>query len=58
MINMADQFLNIDEACEFLRIKKSWLYQNHKLAGIPSHTIGRKLIFRRSELLEWVVTKP
>jgi excisionase family DNA binding protein len=51
---MADQFLNVDEACEFLRIKKSWLYQNHKHAGIPSHNIGRKLIFKQSELVEWV----
>jgi excisionase family DNA binding protein len=55
MINMADQFLNVEEACEFLRIKKSWLYQNHKLAGMPTHTVGRKLIFRQSELVAWVL---
>ena len=54
MINMADQFLNVEEACEFLRIKKSWLYQNHKLAGMPSHNVGRKLIFKQSELVAWV----
>jgi excisionase family DNA binding protein len=50
MINMADQFLNVEEACEFLRIKKSWLYQNHKLFEMPSHNIGRKLLVNRSEL--------
>jgi excisionase family DNA binding protein len=55
MINMADQFLNVEEACEFLRIKKSWLYQNHKLAGMPSHNVGRKLIFKQSELVAWVL---
>ena len=54
MINMADQFLNVEEACEFLRIKKSWLYQNHKLVGMPSHNVGRKLIFKQSELVAWV----
>jgi excisionase family DNA binding protein len=54
MINMADQFLNVEEACELLRIKKSWLYQNHKLAGMPSHYVGRKLIFKQSELVAWV----
>jgi hypothetical protein len=58
MINVADQFLNVDEACEFLRIKKSWLYQNHKLAGMPSHNVGRKLIFMRSELAAWVSGQP
>jgi excisionase family DNA binding protein len=46
--------MNVDEACEFLRIKKSWLYQNHKLHGIPSHNVGRKLIFMKSELIAWV----
>ena len=58
MINMADQFLNVDEACEFLRIKKSWLYQNHKLSGMPSHNVGRKLIFKQSELVAWVSGHP
>ena len=58
MINVADQFLNVDEACEFLRIKKSWLYQNHKLSGMPSHNVGRKLIFMRSELAAWVSGQP
>ena len=52
---VSETFLNVDEACDFLRIKKSWLYQNHKLAGMPSHTVGRKLIFRQSELVAWVL---
>ena len=55
MINMADQFLNVEEACEFLRIKKSWLYQNHKLSGMLSLNVGRKLLFIRSELAAWVL---
>ena len=55
MNNSADQFLNVDEACEFLRIKKSWLYQNHKLSGMPSHNVGRKLVFNQSELAAWVL---
>jgi len=49
-----DPFLTVDEACELLRIRKSWLYQNHKLAGMPSHNVGRKLIFKQSELVAWV----
>jgi excisionase family DNA binding protein len=49
-----ETFLNVDEACDFLRIKKSWLYQNHKISGMPSHNVGRKLLFKRSELVAWV----
>ena len=55
MLDSVDGFMNVDEACDFLRIKKSWLYQNHKLSGMPSHTVGRKLIFRQSELVAWVL---
>jgi excisionase family DNA binding protein len=55
MIDSIDTFLNVEEACDFLRIKKSWLYQNHKLSGMPVHTIGRKLLFKRSELVAWVL---
>jgi len=51
---VSETFLNVDEACEFLRIKKSWLYQNHKLSGMPSHNVGRKLLFKQSELVAWV----
>ena len=54
MLGISETFLNVDEACEFLRIKKSWLYQNHKLSGMPSHNVGRKLLFKQSELVAWV----
>jgi predicted DNA-binding transcriptional regulator AlpA len=49
-----DRYINIDEAAQFLCIKKSWLYQNHKLVGIPSYYIGRKLVFKIYELDAWV----
>lgn len=55
MSETLDTFLNVEEACEFLRIKKSWLYQNHKLSGMPSHNVGRKLLFKQSELVAWVL---
>jgi excisionase family DNA binding protein len=52
--DVIDSFLTVDEACEFLRIRKSWLYQNHGHSKMPSHRIGRKLVFKKSELVEWV----
>ena len=51
-----DRYIDINEAAEFLCTKKSWLYQNHKIAGIPSYNIGRKLIFKQDELDVWVQT--
>ena len=47
-------YVGIDEAAEFLSVRKSWIYQNHKLAGIPSYYIGRKLVFKFNELDAWV----
>jgi excisionase family DNA binding protein len=49
-----EKYVGIDEAAEFLSIRKSWIYQNHKSAGIPSHYIGRKLVFKTYELDAWV----
>jgi excisionase family DNA binding protein len=57
MLELSEIFLDADEACEFLRIKKSWLYQNHEGEGVPSHKIGRKLIFKKSELVDWVSSR-
>lgn len=57
MLELSEVFLDADEACEFLRIKKSWLYQNHEGEGVPSHKIGRKLIFKKSELVDWVSSR-
>ena len=51
---LKDRYINIDEAAEFLSIKKSWLYQNHKLKGIPSYYIGKRLAFKIPELDAWV----
>ena len=58
MLGKSETFMNVDEVCEFLRIKKSWLYQNHKLSGMPSHNVGRKLLFKQSELVAWVSEGP
>lgn len=51
---LEDRYINIDEAAQYLSIKKSWLYQNHKLEGIPSYYIGRRLVFKIPELDAWV----
>ncbi len=56
MINLelSNRFVNIDEAAHFLNVKKSWIYQNHKLLDMPSYNVGRKLCFKLEELESWV----
>jgi len=52
-----DRYINTDEAASYLAIKKSWLYQNHKVAKIPSYRVGRKLVFRVEELDSWLASR-
>lgn len=54
MTTTQERFVNIDEAAEFLSTKKGWIYQNHNRHGIPTYTLGRKLLFKLSELSEWM----
>ena len=53
-LGINERFINVDEACEYLSIKKSWLYQNRKLKQIPYYKISRKLVFRVQELDDWM----
>ena len=55
--NTRVQYSNpFDEACEYLNIKKSWLYQNHKSENMPSYKMNRKLVFRTSDLDSWMLS--
>ena len=56
-MELQDRFINVDEACEFLNIKKSWLYQNHKIEGMPSYRVKIKLLFKIDELGEWMLSR-
>ena len=51
-----ETFLDVDGVCELLKLKKSWLYQNHELSGMPVHRIGRKLLFSRDEVINWALS--
>lgn len=52
-----DEILNIEQASEFLKIKKSTLYQKKKSNEIPFHKIGGKVVFMKSELIAYVKSK-
>jgi excisionase family DNA binding protein len=50
-------FLDADEVCELLKMKKSWLYQNHENSGMPVHRVGRKLLFNKDEIVNWALAQ-
>ena len=49
--------MDLDEACDYMRVKKTWMYQNHKKLGIPCYSIGRKLVFKLTDLDSWIASK-
>jgi excisionase family DNA binding protein len=53
MIDMAIPFLDIDEAAEFLRVKRATLYAWIHQRRIPFRKHGRRVIFHRSDLEGW-----
>lgn len=51
---MDEVIMNVDEAAEFLRISKNNLYQLKARKQVPYHNVGERLVFLKSELIEWV----
>ena len=45
--------LTFQEAQDFLRISHQTLYKLIR-QGLPSHHVGRKRVFIRQELMDWV----
>lgn len=50
----ADQLLNMREAAAFLNLKPYTIYGMVSRGEIPVNKKGKKLMFLRSELLDWV----
>ena len=55
--SLNQRYISVEEASEYLCAKKNWMYQNHKKLGIPSYSIGRKLVFKISDLDSWVANQ-
>ncbi len=49
-----ERYINLEEAAQFLSTNAGWIYSNHKILGIPTHYLGRKLRFKISELDNWM----
>lgn len=48
------EILNIVEACRLLNLARPTMYTLTSKARIPHFKRGKKLYFRRSELVEWI----
>lgn len=51
---LTDEVLTTRETAEFLKVSVLTLRKMLKAGRIPSHRMGRKYVFLRSEILEWV----
>ncbi|GAB5047512.1 helix-turn-helix domain-containing protein [Thermodesulfovibrio sp. TK110] len=49
-----DEILDFNQACEFLKCKKTWLYSKVSNNEIPYIKTGKYLKFRKSELSKWL----
>jgi predicted DNA-binding transcriptional regulator AlpA len=51
--NEEDEYLNLEQASQFLDLAKATIYGLNSNLGIPSVKRGKKLYFRRSDLIKW-----
>ncbi|MBV6654222.1 MAG: helix-turn-helix domain-containing protein, partial [Mameliella sp.] len=49
-----EELLNFDQACDFLGIAKSTGYQRVNRGELPHFKKGRRLYFRKSELIKYI----
>ncbi len=52
-----DLILDINGATEFLKTKKSYLYHLTSKFEIPYYKLGKKLLFSKLDLMEWLQKK-
>lgn len=52
----SEQFMTPDQVCEWLQVKKDWLYDVTQRNAIPHVKIGRQLRYNRGELWDWLQT--
>ena len=51
---MQQKFLSVEEAAQFLGLKKSTLYKKAHRRELPHYKVGKLLRFKEAELIEWI----
>lgn len=54
--NRNDELISLDELCELLKVKRSYVYNLTSTNSIPFYRIGG-LKFRLTEVLKWIELK-
>ncbi len=49
--------MTFEDACDYLRLKRSYLYMLTSTEQIPFYKIGNHLRFRRSRLDQWLASQ-
>ena len=52
-----DTFLNIEEACKYLRMAKQTMYQFTSTNTIPHFKKGKRLLFSKLALTKWIMNE-
>ncbi len=52
------EVLNVDQVAELLGLGKNTIYDAANRGEIPHRRIGRRLIFSRTAVLQWLQGKP
>jgi excisionase family DNA binding protein len=49
--------VDVEAVAEFLAVPKSWVYEQAKHYGLPTHRLGRYLRFDLNEVREWLAAR-
>jgi excisionase family DNA binding protein len=49
------EILTVEETATFLGVKKSWVYKMSHYKVVPHYTTGKRVYFKREDLLQWVM---
>lgn len=55
---MSPEVLTVDQVAEMLGLGKNTVYEAASRGDIPHRRVGRRLIFSRTAVLDWLQCKP
>jgi excisionase family DNA binding protein len=57
-VEVYEGYLTVKQAAEFLKIVTGSLYNLISQNKVPYHKSGKKVLFKKSELVEWLANGP
>jgi len=57
-VEVNEGYLTVKQAAEFLKIVTGSLYNLISQNKVPYHKSGKKVLFKKSELVEWLANGP